>query len=329
VAEPSGARDSARVASGRAGFSRGRFVIGLVLVTLIAAGAAFGLGKLRTPPSAGRMIYAAGGRVIERDLGTGAERTLDRVPKDTFQAIPSRDGHWVVYSNLQGEMWMLDLNRHRRWQLSDGNGYPQSWSPDNRIVVRDKGRFVVVDPEGGNRKFPVASRVPPVWIDRKTFVIGGPNALDEIQWVDTIGLHVTSKGYGALPITVSPDGKELLATRREDVIVAKLRGTTLVSHRTVFKGQAYTGATSPDGLVSFAGLDPDKAFGVWVLRGGTQKPLRITRAKVDALTWTRTGSILIYEIKGVLYSRAVPNGKAKRLTVKGREVYLGSFAVVG
>jgi hypothetical protein len=321
VAERSGARDNA-------GFSRGRFVVGLVLVTLVAAGVAYGLGKLRKPPSAGRLIYAAAGRVVERDLGTGEERTIGRVPKDTFQALPSHDGHWIAYTNLAGESWMLDLKGKRRFQLSNANGYPLSWSPDNRLLIRDNRMFVVVDPLGGNRQFPV-SGLPPVWLDRNRFVVGGPNALDEITFVDTVGLKVTNDGFGALPITVSPDGKELFATRRTDVIVAEVRGTKLTKRRSVFKGQAYLGATSPDGLVAFAGLDPDHALGAWVLRGGKQKPLRVVSKKVDALRWTRVGSTLIYQYKGVLYSLRVPNGKAKRLTAKGIAVYLGSFDVVG
>ncbi len=312
-------------------FSRGRLLIGLLLVAAVGAGAAFLIGRSRGGPSAGTLVYATPVGVYTHDLETGRDERVVTLPKGTVAAIPSPDGKWVAYSKDAGEVWLAALDHDQRYQVAEQLALPLGWSPDGRLLVSellDDGDLVAVDPDGervqiASGRFPAISA--PVWIDEKRVAIATTE--------DTFALIDTEKSADPVPIAgtplaASPDGAELLLAREGALMVSKVKSDEPVGLRVIFEGTPTVAAASRQGYLAVSAKDKKGHKGVWVFQGGEDSS-KVVEGKVNGLAWTSEGAVLIYERKGVLYALERPGAEPKRVSREGVPVFpLLSFTVV-
>ncbi len=312
-------------------FSRGRLLIGLLLVAAVGAGAAFFIGRSRGGPSAGTLVYATPVGVYTHDLTTGRDERVVTLPKGTIAAIPSPDGKWVAYSKDAGEVWLAALDHNQRYQVAEQLALPLGWSPDGRLLVSellDDGDLVAVDPDGerevlGSGRFSAISA--PVWIDdarvaiattEKTFVL-----IDTAKRTEPLPIAGT-------PLAASPDGAELLLAREGALMVSKVKSDEPVGLRVIFEGTPTVAAASRQGYLAVSAKDKKGHKGVWVFQGGEDSS-KVVEGKVNGLAWTFEGAVLIYERKGVLYALERPGAEPKRVSREGISVFpLLSFTVV-
>jgi hypothetical protein len=313
-------------------FSRGRLLIGLLLVTAIGAGAMFFLRRSSGGPDAGTLVYATPAGVYTHDLATGRDVRVATLPKGTIAAIPSPDGKWVAYSKGTGEVWLAALDHDQRYQVAEQLALPLGWSPDGRLLVSellDDGDLVVVVPDGDREvlapgRFPAISA--PVWIDDdrvaiptsdKTFVL-----LDTAKPTEQLPIAGT-------PLAASPDGAELLISRDGALMVSKIESDEPVGLRVIFEGTPSVAASSRQGYLAVAAKDKKGKNGAWIFQGGSDSS-KVVEGKVNGLAWTTEGAVLIYERKGVLYALERTGAEPKRVSRKGVPVFpLLSFTIVG
>ena len=313
-------------------FSRGRLLVGLLLVTVVGAGAAFFAARSRGGPDAGTLVYATPDGVYTHDLASGHDRRVVTLPKGTIAAIPSPDGKWVAYSKGAGEVWLAALDHDQRYQLAEQLALPLGWSPDGRLLVSellDDGDLVVVDPDGDREvlapgRFPAISA--PVWIDDKRVAIAKTESTFVLIDTDKPAEQLPIAGT---PLAASPDGAELLLAREGALMVSKVKSDEPVGLRVIFEGTPTVAAASRQGYLAVSAKDKKGHKGVWVFQGGT-KSAKAVDGGVNGLAWTPVGAVLIYERKGVLYALERPGAEPKRVSRTGVTVFpLLSFAVVG
>jgi Tol biopolymer transport system component len=314
---------------------RGRLAVGLVLVALVATGIAFGLGRLRAGPDLGRVVFATERGVYARELSSGDQRLIGRLPKDTLEVWPSADGRFVAYLRRHAALWMLDLDEDRRWQLSERSSVAFGWSPDGRLIASELrvGRdLIAVDPTRGRPRVLVNDYEggKPVWRDAGRFFAA---LAHQIVAIRLSGSRPTASKVidDAWPLVVSPDGAQLLYLidpegAKSKVAIGRIRGDDdLVERRVVFNGWAKLAAASPQGYVAFSARARSGRTGTWVLVSSSKPPRRVAAA-AEELAWSPDGSSLIYEIDGKLYARDVSDGRTTRLSP--RPDYVKGFAVV-
>jgi hypothetical protein len=318
-------------ASSRNAFTRGRLLVGLLLVAAIGAGAAYAIGRSRGGPEAGTLVYATPAGVYTHDLTTGEDRRVVTLPKGTVAALPSPDGKWVAYSKGTGEVWLAALDHEQRYQIAEQLALPLGWSPDGRLLVSellDDGDLVVVVPDGDREvlapgRFPAISA--PVWIDERRVAV----ATSEKTFV----LIDTDKRTEPLPISgtplaASPDGEELLVARDGALMVSKIESDEPVGLRVIFEGTPSVAAASPQGYLAVAAKDKKGKNGVWIFQGGSDSS-KVVEGKVNGLAWTTKGAVLVYERKGILYALERSGAEPKRVSREGVPVFpLLSFTVV-
>lgn len=317
MAEPSSARS-------RPVFSRGRLVVGIVIVAVIGAGVAYVLGRSRPAPDPGRLVYATKDAVFVRDLATGEIRRLSSIP-ESLTALPSPDGRWVAYYSATKQTGLVELATGRVRALAEADrAIPFGWTPDARVAYVALGadiRLIVIDPDGA--KEVLATRFGEthvVWIDDTRFV--SQHGSKELVLVDT-GEEETSVETlvdDAMPLAVSPDDKEILYVAKGDLIVAKLAGDRLTSKRVIVrKKQIETkgAAVSPSGVVAVFGTSR-KRDAIWLLASG--EPLRVGRGKVQTAAWSQDGSALVYAVGDEVYAYETGTRERKRLTPRGTKV---------
>lgn len=316
-------------------FNRVTLAIGIVMVTLAGAVAAFGFAKLERHPDLGTLVYAGSGAIYEHNLATGRDTKLISVPKDTTVAEPSPDGHFVAYANPAGALWMYDVKARRRYQVAEQATIPVGWSPDSKLVARElvgNGDVVLIDPNAGRRGLirgnPLTQSLP-VWITSSRFAIGDLADPNASMLVDTQSSEepVVKASFG-VPLAASPDGAQLLAKRDRELREMKVTPSGVTNGHVLFRGDATVAATSPQGFVAFAGKDRSGAEGVWVLETGTDLR-RIVRGRVDWLVFTRDGSAICYAKDGAIFALPLAGGRTQRVSRSGVKVLtVLSFRVV-
>jgi hypothetical protein len=315
-------------------FSRGTLFVGLLLVAVAGAGAAFGLGRLRGGPDSGRVIYANERGVFVRELATAKQERLTTVPKDTLSVWPDPTGRWMAYLRRDGDLWMIDLDSGDRWRISERLSVGLGWSPDGRFVAGEllsDRDLVAVDPGSRGNRLLVSKysggRI--VWRDRDHFftVIGKDFVSIQLSGRRPLASKVADD---AVPLAVSPEGAEVLYMigpegTRPRLAIARLNGNRPIGRRIVFDGWAKLAASSPQGFLAFSARDRSDRNGTWVL-DATTKPARRVTAAAEQLAWSRDGSSLVYLVNGSLFARDLADGRSRRLSAHG--TYVKGFAVV-
>jgi hypothetical protein len=311
--------------------SRGRLLVGLLLVALLGAGAAFYLGRAGGGPDAGTLVYATPAGVYTHDLTTGRDVRVATLPKGTIAALPSPDGKWVAYSKGTGEVWLAALDHDQRYQVAEQLALPLGWSPDGRLLVSellDDGDLVVVVPDG-DRKVLASGRFPaisvPVWIDDKRVAV--PTSEKTFVLIDTDKPSEPLPIAGT-PLAASPDGGELLLAREGALMVSKVESDEPVGLRVIFEGTPHVAAASRQGYLAVAAKDKKGKNGVWIFQGGSDSS-KVVDGKANGLAWTTEGAVLVYERKGVLYALERSGAEPKRVSREGVPVFpLLSFTIV-
>jgi outer membrane protein assembly factor BamB len=313
-------------------FSRGRLLVGLVILTIAAAGLAYAFAKLRPSPDPGTLVYAGRQGVYANDLsGSGTGRKIAGLPDDVEAAMPSPDGKHVAYALGQGELWIASIGSEERFQVAQRFTFPLGWSPDGRFISEEllsDRDLVAIDPDGGRDVLlsgGYLSGSQPVWIDVDRFAI----ALDAERFAIVDG---TERGdpIDGRPLAASPDGAELLVVADGKVVVGEVDGDALGDVRELYGREAAFAAASPGGFVAIATDD-----GVRVFVGGTRSWSVVDRP-VDWIGWTRAGAVLLYAYDGAAYALDLDaeDGSEEgadpvRVTKRGVDVLpLLSFAVV-
>lgn len=315
-------------------FSRGRLAVGLLLVALVAAGAAFGLARLRGGPDPGRIVYANERGVFVGDLAGGKQERIDSVERDTLEVWPDSTGRWLAYLRRDRGLWLIDLESGNRWQISERLSVGLGWSPDNKFVAGDflsDRDLVAIDPGSRGNDLLVSKYTGGVvtWRDRDHFLTAIGRDLVSIR---LSGRHpLASKlAANAWPLAVSPDGTEVLYLMdpqgsKSRVTIARMEADRLTDRRVVFDGWAKLAASSPQGFLAFSGRDGSNQSGTWILEARTKPPRRVTKA-AEQLAWSRDGSSLVYVANGSLLVHDLSNGRSRRLSARG--TYVKGFAVV-
>jgi hypothetical protein len=313
-------------------FTRGRLVVGIVLVAAVGAGAAFFIGRSRGGPDPGSIVYASPQGVYVHDLETGHDRRALRLPSGTAAAIPSPDGRWVAYSKGAGEVWLASLvSDDKPYQVAERFVIPLGWSPDGKLLTSEllgDRDLVLVDPEGDRETlasgaFPAIS--VPVWLDDHRVALAAAD--DQFVLIDTTGPSQSPPTAGT-PLAASPDGAELLVAREGVLFVSKMKSDEPVGLRVIFEGNATQAAASSEGYLAISAKDKKGKSGVWIFEGG-DKSQKVVSGKVSGVAWSARGAALLYERKGALYALQRPGAEPKRVSRKGVTVFpLLSFAVV-
>lgn len=317
----------------RSPFSRGRLAVGLVLVTLLAAGVALGLKQLRGGPDLGRLVYATQGAVFERELATGAQRRLADIPRDTLDSWPDPGGRWLGYLQRRGALWLLDLETGARWRVADQLTTGRGWTPDRRFVAAELGSdrdLVAIDPGDGGTDL-IVSRFGGgllVWLDRDRFVTAIGDRL--------MLIHVSEPSTERLaddtwPLAASPDGKELLVAVKPEsakprVAIASLDGDKLGARRVMFEGLAHRAAVSRQGFVAFSGRDSSNDGGTWVIESRSKPPRRVSGEQAEQIAWSQDGTSLILLINGEV--SALDLRERRTIGVSPADAHVISIAVV-
>ena len=314
----------------RTAFTRGRLVVGLVLVALVGAGLAFGLSRLRGGQDPGRVVYATDRGVFVRELASGSTRSAASLPRNTIGAWPDAAGRWLAYLRETGDLWLLDLESKNRWRISERLTVGLGWSPDGRFVAGEfspAGDLVAIDPEGRGPDLLVSGfrGGTVVWRDDDRFL----TSMRHMYEIRVSGDRPLAKKLAddAWPVAVSPDGAEVLYSSPLNaegrLFVAHLGRAGIEDKRTVHEGISYVGATSPEGVVAFSDLN-----GTWVLRGGSRPPLLLSRDRAALLGWSRDGASVLYIdiAKSSLYARELSESRTIRLSPAGADVK--GFSVV-
>ncbi len=316
-------------------FNRVTLVIGIVLVTLAGAVAAFALAKLQHHTDLGTLVYAGSRGIYTHDLATGEDTKIASIPKDINLAEPSPDGRFVAYANPDGALWMYDIKARRRYQVAEQGTIPEGWSPDSKLVARElvgAGDVVLIDPNAGRKGLINGGSITqslPVWINPSRFAIGDLADPNGSLLVDTQGSEqpVVKASFG-VPLAASPDGTQLLTQRNHELSEGRVTPTGVTSSRVLFKGDAIVAATAPQGFVAFAAKGPAGKEGIWVLETGTELK-RIVPGQVDWLVFTRDGRAICYAKGGAIYALTLSDHRTKRISRRGVTVLtLLSFGVV-
>lgn len=317
--------------SRRSEFSRVRLVVGIVLIAVLGAGAAYVLGR-SSGSSAGTLVYATPVGVYTHDLETGRDERAVTLPEGTLAAIPSPDGKWVAYAKDAGEVWLAALDHEQRYQVAEQLALPLGWSPDGRLLVSELGDdrdLVAIVPDGDREVIAdgvYGSTTAPVWIGTDRVAITKGEGRFVI--IDTSGSRPeqTAEILGT-PLAASPDGAELLVSRGDALMVSKIESDEPLGLRVIFEGTPSVAAASPQGYLAVAAKDEDGRNGVWIFQGGTDSS-KVVEGKVNSLAWTTQGAVLIYERKGVLYALTA-GGEPTRVSREDVKVFpLLSFVVV-
>ena len=322
-----------RTRAKRSDFSRGRLIVGVVLIAAIGVGAAFFIGRSRGGPKAGTLVYATPVGVYTHDLTTGRDERVVTLPEGTVGAIPSPDGKWVAYSKDAGEVWLAALDHDQRYQIADQLAIPLGWSPDGRILVSELGDdrdLVAVVPDGERTVLAdgvYGGGAAPVWIgdDRVAIAKGA----EQFVIIDTSGPKPKQTlPIAGTPLAASPDGEEILVSRGDALTVSKIESDEPLGLRVIFEGTPNVAAASPEGYLAVAAKDKDGHNGVWIFQGGSDSS-KVVEGKVNGLAWTTKGAVLLYERKGVVYALERSGAEPKRVSREGVTVFpLLSFTVV-
>jgi hypothetical protein len=314
-------------------FTWGRLLLGLLLVTVVGAVAAFLIARSGGGPKPGTLVYATPVGVYTHDLETGRDERVVTLPEGTVAAIPSPDGKWVAYGKDAGEVWLAALDHDQRYQIADQLAIPLGWSPDGRLLVSELGDdhdLVAVVPDGAREVIAdgvYGGGTAPVWISDDRVAIAKGEGQFVIIDVSESRPKETAPILGT-PLAASPDGEELLVSRGDALTVSKIESDEPLGLRVIFEGAPNVAAASPQGYLAVSAKDKDGHNGVWIFQGGTDST-KVVEGTVNALTWTSEGAVLIYERKGVVYALEHPGAEPKRVSREGVKVFpLLSFTVV-
>jgi hypothetical protein len=304
----------------RTEFSRGRLVVGLLLLCVLAGGAAYGLGRLRASPDPGRVLFATRGALYGHDLASGEERRVTDLPNDIEAAIASPDGKWVAYARGAGEVWVKALEGEEHFRVAEQHTALLGWAPDSRLIASEllsDGDLVAVDPAGGRTVLMTGGYIQgsvPVWLDANRFAIATSD--DEFTIVED-GERIAE--HDGRVLAASPDGRELLWQDGKSVYVGDIQGESSA----IFKGTAERTATSPGGYVAISTEN-----GIYVFEGGT-KSRRVTKKRTEWLGWARTGPIVVYAANDAVYALDLRGEGPSRISGREKKVLpLFSFEVV-
>lgn len=325
--------ESSAAASNR--FSRARLAVGVLLVAIVAAGVAFGFGSLSGGAELGRVVYASERGVFVRDLASGSTRRVTGLPADTLDAWPDDQGRWLGYLRRRGDLWLLDLERKTRWQVSERFSVGLGWTPDRRFLageVASDRDLVAVDPEDRGSHLVVGgySGGRPVWRNRDQFLaaVGGGDLV--VVRLSGSTPRVRKVLDRAWPLAVSPDGAELLYVREPQspnarVFIGRLEGSKVVGSRMIFRGTAHRAGVSRQGHLAFSGFDRNSRRGTWVVESPSREARRVSSIEAESIGWSLDGKTLIYVADGLF---AVDLRDHRRVRLSSRGDYVRAFNVV-
>jgi hypothetical protein len=294
-----------------------------VLVAILGAGIAFGASKCRSGPHPGRLVYAARQGVFVHDLTTGEDRRVADLPDDVELAIPSPDGKWVGYAAGAGAVTIASLTEDRSFEVAARFSIPVGWTPDNRLVVGEvvgDRDLVAIEPDGQRTRLLTggyANGSYPIWIDHETFAI----AASETSFLIAEDGEALSQDDG-VPLAVSPDGAHLLVVRKDRLVTLDLEND-LDEVDVLHEGAVSFAAANAQGLLAIATPRDLRVF-----EAGTRTTTVVDRP-VDHIGWALTGAVLLYSADGAAYAIELPDGKPKRVTRRGADLFsLLAFQVV-
>lgn len=305
-------------------FSRSRLALGVVLVTVLGAAALVGLSRFVEGPHPGSLVFVSESGLVFRDLATGEEEAALPWDEGWLSPVLSRDGAELAYA-FRGEVSLVDLATGEIRQIAE-EGVSVGFDPDGRLVFVGPGdegprllfRMATDGPEGLVPEAYRGHEGPVLWASSDRYVArlldpGGTSG--DLVVVDVSGEAPEAEHTvgAAFPLTISPDGREVL-------YVTGVPGKLMVldleerSDRDLgFSGELTVGATSPGGLAAVGGRGADGEPGVWALRGGGEEPKRLADALPDALAWAFDSSRLFLSSDGGLLEVPVPEGGAEDL----------------
>lgn len=310
-------------------FSRARLALGVVLVTVLGGAALVGLSRFAEGPHPGSLVYVSGSGLVFRDLASGEEEVVLPWGEGWSSPALSRDGAELAYASGDG-VGAFDLATGEDRTVAP-DGAPVAFDPEGRVVYErpaSGGRSVLFreagdDPEPlvpdgyGGREGPV------LWAsaDRYAARILDPDGSGALLVVDLSrgAPAVVHAVRGAFPLTISPDGREVLYATGVPGRLRVLDLEELESRDLAFTGELVFGATSPQGVAAVGGRDADGDPATWALRGGEKEPKRLADVRPDALAWARDSSRLFLSSDGGLFEVPVPDGRAEALDAEVEE----------
>lgn len=299
-------------------FARGRLVVGIVVVTVLAAAAAFGVSRLRGPADAGRLVYVSDRGLVERELASGNERVVAQWPQGAVDPRLSADR--LAYQAPDASVVVVELSTGRTETVAP-DGRPAAWNTDGTMLAiersTERARSTLVADVGGRLTEIVPGGLggpdgDPVWLSPDRFAVrlldrdGGGGALFVIALSEGVPstLHQIP---GAEPLAASPDGAELLYAPVDGGELQVLRTADLSSRPTGLRGVFSAAAVNRDGVVAVTGQTEDGA-GLWVLTAADERPFEAASLEASAVTWSADGSHVLYLEGAELFRTEVPRG---------------------
>lgn len=307
-------------------FSRARLVLGIVLITVLGAAALVGLSRFAEGPHPGSLVFVAESGVVFLDLATDEQEAALSWDERWSAPALSPDGERLAYAS-PGGVAEVDLGTGDTRGVA-AQGAPVGFGPGGRLVyVRpgDEGeRLLFRTGDGGpERLVPGGFRGyegPVLWISEERYAtrfLDPGGASGGLVVVDLSGEEpsVEHTIRAAFPLTLSPDGRELLYATGVPGQLEILDLAELEARSVGFAGELTVGATSPRGVTAVGGRDDAGEPGIWALRGDGGEPERLVDAAPSALAWTLDSSRLLFVDDGTLYETPVPEGGRRGLDV--------------
>ena len=221
------------------------FVIAMLLLTLLVAGAVISAGLLTNrvpapfgPAANGLIAYQVGGDLYTRDLVTGDEEQIIGGPYLDVGPTFSRDGQWVAWLRFASEESVVGTLMAARADGSDIRALAEdvdlkwaAWSPDSSSLAvissafgePDRISIIPVD-QGASPSTIVVPVVPEAFVDWRPpsgdelIFVGFDGTFRAIYGVKTDGsdLRMISANGGKddfwAPVEFTPDGSRMLYT---------------------------------------------------------------------------------------------------------------------
>jgi hypothetical protein len=321
-------------------FSRGRLVLGILIVIVLAGAAAVAVSRLGGG-GAGELVYVSAEGIVLRDLGSGDERVVAPAPPRATTPVADPAAGRIAFAE-GGGVRVVDLASGEEvpWEAT---GRPVAWAPDGRLVVeRDTARgrtdLVAVTADGTATSIIPAGLGgpdgPPVWVSEDVLAVrlldrdGQAGAINVVRLTQD-GVSVSHLEHDARPLAASPDGAELLYVAEEQDVqhLRILRMDGFASRPLETSGRFAVAATAPGGLVAVSGHTAEGEQGVWVLEPGTSPLRRVADRSALALAWSADGGTLLYTAGAAVYAVELPDGRPRALDIRIADPLL--LAVLG